>query len=88
MQAEAKRHIVVVGGGFAGAGLIKQRQFKLPKDHALVWVSEDSCTTFNPMLAETVGASIFPEHVVAPLREILDMHEGHRFVMGRVTAVD
>ena len=88
MQAAAKRHTVVVGGGFAGAGLIKQRHSKLPKHHALVWVSEDSCTTFDPMLAETVGVSIFPEHVVAPFREILDMHEGHRFVMGRVTAVD
>lgn len=88
MQGEAKRQIVVVGGGFAGAGLIKHLQSRLPTDHALVWVSEESYTTFNPMLAEAVGASIFPEHVVAPLREILHMHAGHRFVMGRVTGVD
>jgi NADH dehydrogenase FAD-containing subunit len=55
MQGEAKRQIVVVGGGFAGAGLIKHLQSRLPTYHELVWVSEESYTTFNPMLAEAVG---------------------------------
>ena len=34
-------------------------------------MSEESYTTFNPLLPEAVGASIFPEQVVAPLREML-----------------
>lgn len=83
-----KPNLVVVGGGFAGAALVKQIQRTLPDGYALLWVSEDSYTTFNPLLPEAVGASIFPEHVVAPLREILHVHAGHRFVMGKVTAVD
>ena len=51
-------------------------------------VSEESYTTFNPMLAEVVGASVFPEHVVAPIRQMLDASRGSQFIMGRVTAVD
>ena len=41
-------------------------------------ISEESYTTFNPMLPEAVGASIFPEQVVAPIRQMLSRG---RFVM-------
>jgi len=80
----SKPHIVIVGGGFAGANLTRQ----LNKHAHLVdvtLVSEDSYTTFNPMLAEVVGATVFPEHVVAPLRQTVGKA---RFVMGKVGAVD
>ncbi len=81
-------HIVIVGGGFAGATLARSLQKKLPPEVHLTLVSEESYTTFNPMLPEAVGASIFPEHVVAPLREVLDTRRGHRFIMGRVRSLD
>ena len=48
-------------------------------------VSEESYTTFNPMLAEVVGAAVFPEHVVAPIREMLPKT---RFIMGQVQRVN
>lgn len=51
----------------------------------LLLISEESYTTFNPMLPEAVGASVFPEQVVAPIRQMLSRG---RFVMGRVTAID
>jgi NADH dehydrogenase len=41
--------------------------------------------TFNPMLPEALGASIFPEQVVAPIRQMLSRG---RFIMGRVGAID
>ncbi len=68
---EGEKRIVVIGGGFAGAALIRGLQKGLPAASSLLWISEESYTTFNPMLAEVVGASIFPEHVVAPLRQVL-----------------
>jgi len=40
------------------------------------------------MLPEAVGASIFPEQAVAPIRAMLDPKHGSRFVMGNVTAID
>jgi NADH dehydrogenase len=79
-----KPNIVIVGGGFAGAKLTRLLQ-KRAKFADITLVSEESYTTFNPMLAEVVGATVFPEHVVAPLRETVGRA---RFVMGTVGNVD
>jgi NADH dehydrogenase len=79
------KKIIVVGGGFAGAALVRQLTSARTKEVEVTLISEDSYTTFNPMLAEVVGAAVFPEHVVAPLREFT---RDARFVMGRVSAVD
>jgi NADH:ubiquinone reductase (H+-translocating) len=78
--------IVIVGGGFAGTTLACELQRALPQDASLTLVSEESYTTFNPMLAEAVGAAIFPEHAVAPIRAMLSPTT--RFVMGTVTGVN
>ena len=76
--------IVIVGGGFAGANLTRLLQ-KRARFADITLVSEESYTTFNPMLAEVVGATVFPEHVVAPLRATVGRA---RFVMGTVAGVD
>ena len=83
-----QRSVVIVGGGFAGTAVARRLARRLPADVRLTLVSEESYTTFNPMLAEVVGASVFPEHVVAPLRQMLDTAKGSQFIMGRVAAVD
>ena len=77
--------IVIVGGGFAGTTLARALDGRLPRGYELVLISEESYTTFNPMLPEALGASIFPEQAVAPIRQML---ERTRFVMGRVSAID
>lgn len=79
-------HIVIAGGGFAGTTLVRALQRRLPTDAALTLISEESYTTFNPMLPEAVGAALFPEQTVAPIRAMLAART--RFVMGRVTKVD
>ena len=78
------RSIVIVGGGFAGTEFARTLDGRLPAGWELVLVSEESYTTFNPLLPEAVGASIFPEQAVAPIRMML---RRARFVMGRVTAI-
>jgi NADH:ubiquinone reductase (H+-translocating) len=77
--------IVIVGGGFAGTALLRALDGRLPADHELLLISDESYTTFNPLLPEAVGAAVFPEQVVAPIRQIV---RRARFVMGRVVAVD
>ena len=77
-----------VGGGFAGATAARALATRLPADMDLVLLSKQSYTTFNPLLPEAVGASIFPEQVVAPLREMLMLDGRSRFIMGRVTSVN
>jgi NADH:ubiquinone reductase (H+-translocating) len=83
MSAQRTR-IVIVGGGFAGNNLTRLLQ-KRAAFADITLISEESYTTFNPMLAEVVGATVFPEHVVAPLRETV---RRARFVMGTVSNVD
>ncbi len=61
-----QRSIVVVGGGFAGTTVTSRLARRLPAGVTLTLVSEESYNTFNPMLPEAVGASVFPEQVVAP----------------------
>ncbi len=80
-----QKSIVIVGGGFAGTTLARDLDRRLPPGRHLLLISEESYTTFNPMLPEAVGASVFPEQVVAPIRQMLSRG---RFIMGRVTAID
>ncbi|MBB1160722.1 NAD(P)/FAD-dependent oxidoreductase [Aquariibacter albus] len=80
--------IVIVGAGFAGTTLARAlRRWRGPAIE-LTLVSDESYTTFNPMLPEAVGASVFPEQVVVPVREMLRPAPGRRFVMGEVRGVD
>lgn len=79
-----KQHIVIVGGGFGGAALTRILQ-KHGQLFDVTLLSEESYTTFSPMLAEVVGATVFPEHVIAPLRETVGKA---RFIMGRVFGID
>ena len=80
-----EENIVIAGGGFAGTTLVRALDGRLPPGRRLLLISEESHTTFNPMLPEAVGASIFPEQVVAPIREMIT--KAH-FIMGRVNQVD
>ena len=80
--------IVIIGGGFAGTTLARALGLGLPAGQRVMLISEESYTTFNPMLAEVVSAAVFPEHVVAPIRQMLTQRADSQFVMGRVHAVD
>lgn len=80
--------VVIIGAGFAGTTLIRALERQWPGGLQLTLVSDESYTTFNPMLPEAVGASVFPEQVVVPVREMLRKGGGSRFIMGAVTSVD
>lgn len=86
--SRARQTIAIVGGGFAGTTLLQALAPRLPAGWELVLISEESYTTFNPMLPEVVGASIFPEQVVAPVRAMFKPARSARFIMGRVHAID
>ena len=64
-------HIVIIGGGFAGSTLARALEKQLPPDCNITLISKDNHITYNPLLAEVVGASILPGHVVAPLRQMV-----------------
>ncbi len=62
--------ILIVGGGFAGAELARRLQRTLPADWEVRLYSQENHLVFTPLLAEVVGASINPLHVVWPVREM------------------
>jgi len=80
-----KRRVVVLGGGFAGTQLVRKLEKKLSQEWQVVLISEENYTTFNPMLAEVVGASVLPSHVIAPIRRMV---KRTRFISARAIDVD
>ncbi|MFB3103769.1 MAG: NAD(P)/FAD-dependent oxidoreductase, partial [Pseudomonadales bacterium] len=78
-------NVVIIGGGFAGAVLAKSLERRLPEAWSIYLLSQDNFITYNPLLAEVVGASVLPGHVVAPLRQML---KRTRIRMVNVTGID
>ncbi len=63
--------IVIIGSGFAGVECAKAMQWRLPRGWRIVQFNESNHLVFTPLLAEVVGTSINPLHVVWPVRQIL-----------------
>ncbi|WP_428415925.1 NAD(P)/FAD-dependent oxidoreductase [Methylibium sp.] len=80
--------ILIVGAGFAGTQLVRSLHRRLPAGIETTLLSDESYTTFNPMLPEAVGASVFPEQVVVPVREMTRQGGACRFIMGSVIQID
>jgi|AmaraimetFIIA100_FD_contig_121_74842_length_2528_multi_6_in_0_out_0_2 NADH dehydrogenase len=79
------KNLLIVGGGFAGTKAAKMLIHTLPQDWALTLITQENFITFNPLLAEVVGASILPGDVVAPHRV---MNHCTQFFMAEVTEID
>jgi NADH dehydrogenase len=65
------KRIVVIGGGFAGIATARMLDRQLPPGWKLTLISQENFITYNPLLAEVVGASLLPGHVVAPHRQMV-----------------
>jgi NADH dehydrogenase len=79
------KNFVVIGGGFAGTKVTRALEHTLPPDWTLTLVSQENFITFNPLLPEVVGASLLPDHVIAPHRQMI--HCSH-VCMAQVTEID
>jgi NADH dehydrogenase len=75
----------MLGGGFAGAALVRRLERKLPKSRSIAMLSRENFITYNPLLPEVVGASILPGQVVAPLRQMIKRSD---FRMLEVSAIN
>ncbi len=64
------RRIVIIGGGFAGAGLARELGRRMPPGWEVFLFSQENHFVFTPLLAEVVGATIDPLHVVWAVREM------------------
>jgi NADH dehydrogenase len=80
-----QKNLVIIGGGFAGTKVAQELEHALPTNWNLTLISQENFITFNPLLAEVVGASILPGHVIAPHRQMI--HCSH-VCMAQVTHID
>ncbi|MGC2597259.1 MAG: NAD(P)/FAD-dependent oxidoreductase [Nitrososphaeraceae archaeon] len=63
------KHIVILGGGFAGIEVLKNLQKKLSSNNVeITLVSRDNFLLFTPMLPEVASGMIETRHIVTPLR--------------------
>ncbi len=68
----ASLRIVIIGGGFAGVKCAKTLRRGLShKGLDIVLFNRENHMVFQPLLAEVVGASINPDAIAAPLRQML-----------------
>src|SRR6202011_5117275 len=67
----ASRHIVIIGGGFAGVYSAKHLQRRLPPGWDVILFSQENHFIFTPLLGDVVGSSINPMHVVWPVRQMV-----------------
>src|SRR6185295_4809723 len=65
-----KLDVAVLGGGCTGKKNTKAlvEALKRKRDFKVGLISQENYMVFQPMLAEVVGSSISPRHVVNPLR--------------------
>jgi NADH dehydrogenase len=67
-----KTRVVIVGGGFAGAKCAQSLRQQLSRNRGEIMLfNHENHMVFHPLLAEVVGASINPEAVATPLRQML-----------------
>ncbi|MDO4229066.1 MAG: NAD(P)/FAD-dependent oxidoreductase [Capnocytophaga sp.] len=82
---ENKKHIVVVGGGFAGLQLIKELD-KLGKFRVTL-VDMNNYNFFPPLLYQVAAGFMEPSAISYPYRKILRSRENIRFRMGELKEV-
>ena len=66
---QSSKHIVILGGGFAGIEVLKSLQKQLSSNNVeITLVSKDNFLLFTPMLPEVASGMIETRHIVTPLR--------------------
>ncbi len=78
--------VAIIGGGFAGV-YAAQRAIKRLKHRGLKIgvIASENHMVFQPMLAEVVGGSLSPRHVVNPIRLLC---RGAEVLRGQVRSID
>ena len=67
----SKRRVIIIGGGFGGVTVAQRLERQLSPEVEIVLISSENHFVFTPMLAEAVGRSISPDHVVVVGRQMV-----------------
>ena len=86
-QPAAKKRILILGGGFAGAYAASQLEKHLAHlpDVEIMLVAKENFVLFTPMLHEVAGSDVGATDVVQPLRKML---RHTRVVIAEIESID
>ena len=85
MTEQARRRVVVVGGGFAGLFAVRALR-RAPVEVTLIDRAEHHL--FQPLLYQCATGILSEGKIAAPLREVLRKHANVECVMAEVTGID
>lgn len=79
--------IIILGGGYAGVGVLEkiQKRFEKDIDVDISIISENNYFLHTPMLPELSTGTIEPRHIATPIRNFC---KRARFYQAKVTSVD
>ena len=85
-DAGDQRHVVVVGGGFAGLGCVK----RLAKDHGVrvTLIDRHNYHQFQPLLYQVATSQLASNDIAFSLRKLFRDHDNVDVKLGEVTALD
>lgn len=81
----AEKRVIIVGGGFGGVTLAQHLERSVRSDIEIVLISGENHFVFTPMLAEVVGRSVSPLHIVVPGRQMV---RRTNWLTARVTEIE
>lgn len=81
-----KKHIVIIGGGFAGLNLIKK--IANYKNFKITLVDRNNYHFFPPLIYQVATAFIEPSHISYPFRKLLSEYDNVCYHMGSFIKVD
>jgi NADH:ubiquinone reductase (H+-translocating) len=81
-----RRHVVIVGGGFAGLNAARILGGASELDVSVI--DRRNHHVFQPLLYQVAMAGLSPAEIAAPIRALLSRHPNVRVIQGEVTAID
>lgn len=81
-----KKHIVIVGGGFAGLNLIKALGGN--DDFRITLVDRNNYHFFPPLIYQVATAFIEPSHISYPFRKLFSKYSNVSYFMGSLEKID